>query len=96
MAVPAAGAVWLPFFLDTLSAAPTFETHEPSRDPDRPAEAFAMGLAVLRTMPTPRPYGFHATDYPVGSRRIERPTTALRAMHEMRRQGRDATASGLG
>jgi hypothetical protein len=53
-------------------------------------------LAVLRSVPPQRADKVYAAYPAVGRRHVERQATALRTVHQMRRQGRDATASGLG
>jgi len=62
----------------------------------RTTEAQFVGIGLVRTMPAPCPYGLRAVHDPLGRRRIKRQAETVRAVHRVRPQGRNATASRMG
>ncbi len=66
---------------------------EPARADERRPE---MVLALLHQLPpllAQRPDHARAADHPLGTGRIQRPAAALRPLHQVRAQGRDAHVS---
>jgi hypothetical protein len=53
-------------------------------------------MAELRALPAPRAAGLRGRCHPLGPRRVKRRAARARALHRVRTQGRDHTASGLG
>ena len=65
-------------------------------DASRAAEKHELDVAMVRAMSAQFADQVRAPDRAVACRCVERPATALRAVHRLRQQGRDAAASGVG
>lgn len=64
--------------------------------PSGPAEAQRMDVGLLRAVIASLARRIRAPHDPLGEERIKRHAQTLRAMHSVRPQGRDATASRMG
>ncbi len=62
----------------------------------RPAPRCAVAVAELRAMSAPRAARLRSRSHSVGTRHFERQAAPLRALHCLRPQGRDDSASELG
>jgi hypothetical protein len=62
----------------------------------RPAAILALGVGLLQQVSAPRAAGVRCARDPLGPEHIKRQAAAVRALHHMRPQGRDYSASGVG